>query len=496
MNANDMLDVIGEIKGSYVLEAQRHREGRGQGHSKLRLLLVAAILAALLTGCAVVYALRLETMKVGVMEIPRPRSVEAVDGTTSVKVNILSIQGIQGSPNYNAAREWFDFQQSYQQELGVLPLTEEEEKRYISYACYDRAMADKLDEICQKYGLELHGEWFHEVEMEEAYKLLGIDGILREEPVEAYERGMFFQDGSFRVEGGVTPASCPWPHPVSYAYQYTRKQFFDDVVISMGDAEVYEQWIFQTRDGSELLLALGPGDAMIFADQQEAFVSLMIGNDDYPQPFDMEKSELEAVAELFDFTIRPQALNEANVETARRLEKAAVQARMDLDPSIVDNYKDYAKYYLSSRDLASETKMEYAICDTNDDGTEELVILRNRTVQAMVTMQDGKPRELGCNGRPWIWCEGNLFVDRFNYGDYGGNNHDDVVIIRRFEGVNKIDVRQFQHFDSQQWRELDPFTDLPIADLTDEQFRKIMDTYPPIDLDALNLKPLESLAYG
>lgn len=140
--------------------------------------------------------------------------------------------------------------------------------------------------------------------------------------------------------------------------------------------------------------------------------------------------------------------------------------------------------------------MEYTIRDMNGDGTEELVIYHDRMVSDIVTMKEGKTKWFGGNGRPWVWCEGDLFMDCFNYGDYGGDNHDDAVIIRRFEGTKKIDVRQFRHCDSQQWRELDPFTDIPITNLTDEQFQEIMDSYPPIDLDTLNLKPLEVLANG
>lgn len=493
MNADNLLDAIGEVKGSYIMEAQAYREPKKstRRRSSWKLLLVAAILAVLLTGCAVVYALKLETMKVGEMQFP------AKDNQTeTVTANILSLQGIQGSPNYNAAREWFDFQQSYEQQLGVQPLTEEEERRYISYACYDRAMADKLDELTAKYGLKLHGEWFHEIDMKEAYDLLGIPGILRQEPLESYGRGMFFQDGSFRVEGGFTPADCPWPHPVSYSCLYTRKDVFDDVVQSMNSSAPHEEWIYKAADGSEVLLVLGEQGANLFADQEEVFVSIGITNGDYPTPFAMEKSELEAVADLFDFTIRPQPLDDTKAETARQMQDAAIQARMDEDPGRVDSYGEYAENYLRNRPMTDVHRMEYVIRDMNGDGAEELVIFYDRKVSDIVTMENGKTRWFGGNGRPWVWCEGDFFIDQFNYGDYGGGNlpADDVVIIRQFEGLKKNDVRLFQHFDSQQWKELDPFTDIPIADLSDGEFGKIMDSYPPLDLDTLGLKPLEALA--
>ncbi|MDO5400385.1 MAG: hypothetical protein Q4F17_05305 [Eubacteriales bacterium] len=494
MTAFELMEAMGEINGTYVAAAQRYRERPARRRPPLRLLLVAAILALLLTGCAVVYALRLETMKVGQMKFPQSQGFETLASQGTVTLDILSLQGIQGSPNYNAAREWFDFQQSYQQQLGVQPLTEEEETRYISYACYDRAMADRLDEILAKYGLELHGEWFHEVDMKDAYALLEIPGILRTEPLEEYSGGMFFQDGSFRVEGAFTPADCPWPHPVSFSYLYTMKHVFDDVFQSMNADAVVDEWTYQTADGSQVLLVLGEKRAHIYADQTEAFVSISITNNDYPTPFAMEKSELEAVADLFDFTIRPKPLDEAEADTARRLQETAIQARMEEDPMVVDSYGAYAKNYLSHRPMTEPRKLEYAVRDMNGDGTEELVIFYERQVSDIVTMENGKTRWFGGNGRPWVWCEGDFFIDRFSFGECGEDYHDEVIIIRRFEGIKKFVVRQFRHYDSVQWKEEDPFTSLPIADLSDEKIEQIMADYPPLDLDTLNLKPLEALA--
>lgn len=66
MNANEILDMIGDAKGTYLWETQKYRDGTAGAKHLPRLWLVAAVigLMLLLVGCMVAYVLRLQDLKV------------------------------------------------------------------------------------------------------------------------------------------------------------------------------------------------------------------------------------------------------------------------------------------------------------------------------------------------------------------------------------------------------------------------------------------------
>lgn len=111
MNANEILDMIGDAKGTYIWEAQRKRTGaapRRRGSTK-RIWLLAAIItvALLLVGCAVVYVLSLQDMKLG------EEVWEDYHTGETQPHSALSLQGFAGSPSYQAAKEWYEWKQRY-----------------------------------------------------------------------------------------------------------------------------------------------------------------------------------------------------------------------------------------------------------------------------------------------------------------------------------------------------------------------------------------------
>ena len=115
MKAMDILETMGSIRDAYIVEA--HAEKR-QRPSLTRILLIAAIISLLLllVGCAVVYMLRLEDMKLDEVTVSEPAwsgpDGEEVPATEWVKTE-LSLQGYNGSPEQLAMREWKAFQESY-----------------------------------------------------------------------------------------------------------------------------------------------------------------------------------------------------------------------------------------------------------------------------------------------------------------------------------------------------------------------------------------------
>ena len=110
MNANDLFDIIGETPERYVLDAANVNAKviPMRKCSPKRMWLIAAIIALILclVGCAVAYVLSLDNMVLGT------DFIEDRTGETEPRTQ-LSLQGFVGSNSYQAAKEWFDFLQTY-----------------------------------------------------------------------------------------------------------------------------------------------------------------------------------------------------------------------------------------------------------------------------------------------------------------------------------------------------------------------------------------------
>lgn len=508
MKAIDLLDALGEARSDFIMEAQHHREHKAvrRRRSPLKVLLIAAILMALLTGCAVVYMLRLDNMKMGTEVFADIHDIQPKAHT------VLSLQGVVGSDNYNAAKEWYEFCQSYEQDYNTtVPLTEEEEEIYGAYFCNDREMADKVDEITQKYGLELHGKRFIFQNAEEIYELLGIRDILKDGVnVENGSRsGYFYADGTFNVEGYMTLTGL-WPHELIYGYRCTMKNVFDDVYSLVEEDKIVDQWNYTTSDGSELLLVLYSDGANICANRQDSFLHISLNHAEYPTPdFNMDRTTLERIADSLNLTLAPKPLDEASYKAAQEREGQAQKEWREQHPSPdrQPNFAGYARYYFDWLEMNKYFQIQngtsvwtdyesyYTIRDINGDGEGELLIYRENSIDEIVTLIDGvtfcitdrpgSERTLGL-------CENDNFILRFISVD-----GPEMCTIYRYKGDREQNIKYMMHKDDG-WYDCPSMN--PISDeaydtkLTDEQFEEILSAYPPIDLSTLNLRPLKELA--
>ena len=123
-----------------------------------RTLLLAAVLAAGLSVATAAYGtdfFGLWSVGVRDQEIYSPIEVEEgvyVPGTEVV--DEVSMQGLMGSPEYQAAREWEDFYGTYDPDGAILAEAEGyvPPPEYEAYICYSQEMLDRLDGLCGKYG--------------------------------------------------------------------------------------------------------------------------------------------------------------------------------------------------------------------------------------------------------------------------------------------------------------------------------------------------------
>lgn len=162
MNANEILDMIGDAKGTYLWETQKYRDGTAGAKPLPRLWLVAAVigLMLLLVGCTVAYVLRLQDLKVAEYRPTTPTVYDENGDVISLPTLAPRTQITLQGANQEALAEWNSFCQDYDPDGAIVTANDNNElgipnRYYIPYGCYSWEMVNKLDEIVQKYDLKL-----------------------------------------------------------------------------------------------------------------------------------------------------------------------------------------------------------------------------------------------------------------------------------------------------------------------------------------------------
>ena len=136
MNGKDIFLGLNDV-GDDLIERAEYSQfpTKAEKHVNTRRLirrpfLIAAIIAMmlLLVGCAVVYILSMKEINIGQQQIHQdvfeydPESGQAIAylGQETVTEDVLTLAGIKGSPNYQAAQEWFSFKQEYDPDHSIL----------------------------------------------------------------------------------------------------------------------------------------------------------------------------------------------------------------------------------------------------------------------------------------------------------------------------------------------------------------------------------------
>lgn len=362
MNEYDILDIIGDAKGSYVWDAQQVRSGQSAMQRKRpavsRVWLIAAVVALmlLLMGCAWL-VMNLQDMTV---DTPPRRDYWGEDRY------IISMQGFEGSKNYEAFQEWQAFLDSYDPDNSILYANNDfylqMPDEYYSYECYSWEMVDKIDEICEKYSLEPLGKSYVFRQMEHLFEALGIETVFSDAaaPEESPFSGYCFQDGTFNMEGNITLPE-PWNYTVVYSLRSVKKTSFDGVYSSIGDLDSYEQWEYTMKDGTKVLLAL-QDEGRIIVDKEDCFVVVTAFGkpEDVFAPIPHERAFVEAFCEAFDFSYRTQRVDPDKVYALQCEEEPHTYAALI--------------QFLLEEHSAEFPNLKYALIDINGDGVEELLL--------------------------------------------------------------------------------------------------------------------------
>ena len=339
MNADVVLDMIGEAKDTYLWDAQQVRSGNVTCHkrkpSMKKMWLIAAIIAMILTlaGCAIVYILHLKDFKIGTQtttrEIWSDDGMERL-GEETMPQQVFSISGLKGTASYQASKEWFEFLQSYdpdeQIKLSVGDNCPEYPEKYDAYYPYSQEMVNKIDEIADQYDLNLLGEGFglnlFMQDMTPAFTVTGIDSLLRKESnarIKTISQCWVYESGSlgFHFDMIQPEGEDQWLHPMHNSLYFMKKDCFDPSYIVLNEADTWKEWNYTTSSGNPVLILHSDNsvNAWVIYDRNDATIAVRVegvyeaaNNVDGKNWWDvyvMEPRHMEAVADAVDFDMQP-----------------------------------------------------------------------------------------------------------------------------------------------------------------------------------------------
>jgi len=268
-----------------------------------RTLLIAAIVSVVLVGS--VFAVRQLSIKDA--QISEPYVTDGLVGEAALypweRVD-LAANGLADSPETKAYLEWTEWNDAWWaenpdpwSELGVDDTWHETPQNYVWYynACFEE-QGEKLDEIAQKYGLDLHQIRAMCFGEEELCSVLGLDKIWCEE-VAVWDIYVY-EDGAFKMDG--------------YMDESNQKHFVmsltADGTIPMYSGHIlsdYEEWNYVTADGVSVVLALADFDYSSRALTLVSNARLMVRLDEATISLDIagveSRTELENYAEWINY---------------------------------------------------------------------------------------------------------------------------------------------------------------------------------------------------
>lgn len=491
MDSVTLFEIIGNARDKYVAQAEKIRSGEipiaTRGIPKKRIVLIAAAIAltALLVGCAVVYALRMQNLKVGAYSHYIADIFDSRDGAAEEadSITLISLQGT----HLEAMTEWIAFTQAYDRdhmiavEAQSTGVAGEIPSRYFhTYGCYTREMVDRLNQIAEKYDLKLLSDRipFMQGEGKRVLAAMGIGDVYRKTPQSnvTYLDGYYYPEGTFAMNLSITLKGTDWDctdNPA--AYRFSRKDYFDPVYGAVSDPDAYTQWDYTRKDGNRVLLAMNQEFARIYVDLPDSFLSLSMEACEWETGgvrIPMTQRGLEEIAELLDLTIQPQQMDEKNAPAGPGQAKTDAQA-----------YAQIVADYIAR--IPNPENGSYLLYDLNGDGVEELLI----NGWGIYSMQEGIPYEYMDRDkvltilplmRP---CEGNIVEI---YLETDGHLAEDAWYFYRAEaqsmayivGVsynNRTDVWTLIP-DDDRWTEND-------RQIPEAEARSILDSYVRVEFD-------------
>lgn len=381
--AERMIRALGDVDGRYIEEAAPGRKNRTHLAYKKWIVLAA--------GLVLLFALSITAYAAnwfGLRDLLLPflNQSSSIAGESST----IGLSGYQGSDEWQALAEWREFVgqydpdgSRYQNADGRL---DSSFARYSCYLVYSQEMAKEIDRITEKYGLALHTTSY---DLREYPKLVEALGDFLGENGGYYT--YMYEDGTFEVEGTIQLADTgAW----DFVLLRSVKGTFHDAMLDIGDVAEYRETLYEPECGVPVTLALGKGRALVLADLEDSFVTVMLpcGTEN-----GLKQAHLERLADSIDFSLltpvvkpEPDAAGSGGAAEQDETVGADRETAAEYDAAARQIYAATLRNLLYSNILPDGSTAEasagqsssFAVCDVDSDGKEELVLLYDPGIMA------------------------------------------------------------------------------------------------------------------
>ena len=344
MNGQEIFLGLSYISRKYIEEAETETVsgGAGKAHRIRRPFLLAAViaLALLLVGCAAVYVLKMEHVKISSGTDQRDYSL--VDGVYTVDTTTLSMAGLKGSNAYKACADFY----AYETELRASASASGD------WAGYDDAINAKAQELAEQYGLKPEGQPLTFRTTRNLCDALGVERFVRNS-----------QDVSIDVDQGFCRDSgnffvllrFAFPEDQGYEVTYTsgalywnRQDTFSREYFTLEDRGDWVERNYTTSAGNTVLILTSPSQerGYILCNRGDALMTVWL--DANPEILSedsgvvsaeylhMTEKQLNMVADALDFAIQPNIPTQADVDAQPAPPQKATQNGYTLEVKSVE----------------------------------------------------------------------------------------------------------------------------------------------------------------
>lgn len=304
-----------EIKDSTkarILKHCSHYKAPARAKVKAPKKLIAAACAAALVVTGSVTAFASNWFGLNDMVMSRHAAVSTEYGDSISLIGYMESDEAKACAEWNAFLDTYDSDSTILSQIGNNPT--EFDKEYGMYLVYTQEMADKLDEIADKYNLKLLRSLAVYDDTPAFLKAVGKGNfIITSAGVKneiygghIYNDGSFGYDGSFFVtrtfdgEGGPIEAQ----DEIGYQLSSFKKGVLNEVFLTIGDADSYETSYYTTKSGAEVMIAYSSFKTLLIPDSNDPFivVNILAGRDDSDMGDGVVTlDEIKTMADTFDF---------------------------------------------------------------------------------------------------------------------------------------------------------------------------------------------------
>lgn len=317
---------------------------------------------------------------------------------SNVPTEPLTLESLQSSANYKASMEIKDYVQSYNATGDV---DETLSEAYRAYGCRNTEMAQKVDEICTKYGLNKVGDGISPDTTEEMFTALDVRSMVRDSGNGdvTTSNPSYSADGNFEFWGATTVSGVDYP--IEYRVYRAMKQTLSTAYWEIENTSDYQWSNYVTTAGTDVLIAVGQNNSLVLTDTGDSVVVIVVMNATTGDT-QTGKAALEAFANTFDLSLAPRTRN-APVETTAPTESGTAIPEA-YQPVIAKYVTALTEHWggeaCSNADISilvsyvtSPSELGYALLDLDNDGTDELIIANDaerQVIYDLYSLVDGK----------------------------------------------------------------------------------------------------------